>query len=120
MTVMAGAFLGLLASTTSIGAGTLGAVFLLYLYPLRMTPAKLVATDIIHAIPLAIFAGIGHLYMGNVDFRILLNLLLGSIPAVMLGAMISAHVPHRILKTILSMALLIIGYQLWKAAGGQH
>jgi uncharacterized membrane protein YfcA len=80
LTVLAGATLGLLVTLTSVGAGALGTVMLLYLYPLRMTPARLVGTDIVHAIPLTLLAGAGHLAMGNVDFRLLGFLLLGSVP----------------------------------------
>ena len=120
LTVLAGAILGVLISLTSVGAGTIGAVFLVYLYPLRMTSAKLVATDIVHAIPLAMVAGFGHLIIGNVNYVLLGNLLLGSIPAVLLGAMLSARMPHKLLKNLLAIVLIIIGYQLWVSAGGKH
>ncbi|MGK2915471.1 MAG: sulfite exporter TauE/SafE family protein [Porticoccaceae bacterium] len=109
LTVAAGAVLGVLVTLTSVGAGALGAVFLAYLYPLRLTPPRLVATDIVHAIPLAIFAGLGHLVIGNVDIRLLGNLLVGSIPAVLIGAMLSARLPHRFLRRLLALVLLAIG-----------
>ena len=98
---------------TSVGAGALGAVFLAYLYPLRLTPPRLIATDIAHAIPLAMFAGLGHLFIGNVDLSLLGNLLLGSIPAVIIGAMLSARLPHIFLRSLLSGVLLLIGIKLW-------
>ena len=113
LTVAAGVVLGILVTITSIGAGALGAVFLLYLYPLRLTPARLVATDIVHAIPLAMFAGTGHLLMGNVNFALLGNLLLGSIPAVIVGAMLSARLPHAWLRGALAVVLILIGVKLW-------
>lgn len=113
LTVLAGAILGVLVTLTSVGAGALGAVFLVYLYPLRLTPPRLIATDIVHAIPLAIFAGIGHLLIGNVNFDLLGNLLLGSIPAVIVGAMLSARLPHMLLRGILALVLLSIGVKLW-------
>ena len=112
LTVAAGAVLGVLVTLTSVGAGALGAVFLAYLYPLRLTPPRLVATDIVHAIPLAIFAGLGHLVIGNVDIRLLGNLLVGSIPAVLIGAMLSARLPHRFLRRLLALVLLAIGGKL--------
>ncbi|MCB9162907.1 MAG: sulfite exporter TauE/SafE family protein [Flavobacteriales bacterium] len=112
LTVAAGAVLGLLVTLTSVGAGALGAVFLVYLYPLRLTPPRLVATDIVHAIPLALFAGSGHLLIGNFDVGLLGNLLLGSIPAVIIGALISAKVPHGLLRTMLVVVLLIVGAKL--------
>ena len=113
LTVLAGAVLGVLVTLTSVGAGALGAVFLAYLYPLRLTPPRLIATDIVHAIPLAMFAGLGHLLMGNVNFGLLGNLLLGSIPAVMLGAMLSARLPHAVLRGTLALVLLVIGLKLF-------
>lgn len=112
LTIAAGAVLGLLVTLTSVGAGALGAVFLVYLYPLRLTPPRLVATDIVHAIPLALFAGSGHLLIGNLDLGLLGDLLLGSIPAVMIGALISSRVPHAYLRYLLVVILLIIGARL--------
>jgi uncharacterized protein len=113
LTILAGAVLGFLVSLTSVGAGALGAVFLAYLYPLRLTPSRLIATDIAHAIPLAVFAGLGHLMIGNVDFRLLGSLLIGSIPAVIVGAMLSARLPSGLLRSILAIVLFAIGIKLW-------
>lgn len=113
LTVLAGAILGLLVTLTSVGAGALGAVFLSYLYPLRLTPPRLIATDIAHAIPLAMFAGAGHLLIGNVDFGLLGNLLAGSVPAVIVGAMLSSRLPHALLRMLLAVVLMAIGVKLW-------
>jgi uncharacterized membrane protein YfcA len=113
LTVAAGVVLGVLVTLTSVGAGALGAVFLAYLYPLRLTPPRLIATDIVHAIPLAVFAGVGHLLIGNVNFTLLGNLLVGSIPAVVVGAMLSARLPHSFLRMTLAVVLLSIGAKLW-------
>lgn len=112
LTVVAGAVLGVLVTLTSVGAGALGAVFLAYLYPLRLTPPRLIATDIVHAIPLALFAGTGHLLMGNVNFGLLGNLLLGSVPAVIVGAMLSTRLPHAVLRVALAAVLLAVGAKL--------
>lgn len=117
LTILAGAALGVLVTLTSVGAGALGAVFLAYLYPLRLTPPRLIATDIVHAIPLAMFAGLGHLLIGNVNFGLLGNLLIGSVPAVMIGAVLSARLPHALLRTALAIVLLVIGAKLWLAVG---
>ncbi len=117
LTMLAGAVLGVLVTLTSVGAGALGAVFLAYLYPLRLTPPRLIATDIVHAIPLAIFAGLGHLLIGNVNFGLLGNLLVGSIPAVIIGAMLSARLPHAFLRGALAVVLLSIGWKLWWTVG---
>ncbi len=117
LTILAGAMLGVLVTLTSVGAGALGVVFMTHLYPLRLTPSRLVATDIVHAIPLAIFAGLGHLYVGNVDYALLGNLLLGSIPAVILGAMLSSRLPQALLRSLLVVVLLMVGIKLWLSAG---
>lgn len=114
-TVMAGAALGVIVTLTSIGAGALGAVMLVYLYPTRLTPPRLVATDIAHAIPLAMFAGAGHLFTGGVDVRLLGALLAGSIPAGLLAAYLSARLPANVLRVALALVLLVIGLKL--AAG---
>jgi uncharacterized protein len=113
LTIAAGAVLGILVTLTSIGAGTLGAVLLTYLYPLRLTPPRLIATDITHAIPLALFAGIGHLLMGNVNFSLLFLLLLGSVPGVLLGAIFSSRLPHHWLRIGLMLVLSLVGAKLF-------
>ena len=112
LTVFSGAILGILVTLTSIGAGALGAVLLLYLYPLRLTPAKLVATDIAHAVPLAVFAGLGHLIIGHVDIDLLGTLLLGSLPGVYIGAKLSAILPGLIIRSALAMVLFAVAVKL--------
>ena len=102
----------MLVTATSVGAGALGAVFLVYLYPLRLTPPRLIATDIVHAIPLAVFAGLGHPAMGNVKFDLLANLFVGSVPAVIVGAMLLARLPHLFLRVTLAVVLLLVGIKL--------
>jgi uncharacterized protein len=112
MTVFAGAVLGLFVALTSVGAGALGSVMLLYLYPLRMTPHKLVATDLVHAIPLAMVAGTGYLLAGMVDWPMLLSLLVGSIPAVWLGSKLSARMSGRWLQVMLATVLIVSGFKV--------
>jgi uncharacterized membrane protein YfcA len=109
LTVLAGVILGVLVSLTSIGAGALGATMLIYLYPLRMKPASLVGTDIAHAIPLALVAGAGHLAIGNVDFILLRNLLIGSVPGIILGSLISTKAPDHLVRYALATILLLVG-----------
>lgn len=113
LTVISGAIIGTLVTLTSIGAGALGVVMLAYLFPIRLTPPRLIATDIVHAIPLTIFAGIGHLWMGNVDYMLLINLLIGSIPAVIIGAKLSAKMPHQLLRYFLAIILIAIAVKLF-------
>jgi uncharacterized membrane protein YfcA len=112
MTIACGALLGFLVTLTSVGAGALGVVFLAYLYPLRLTPTRLIATDIVHAVPLTIFAGTGHLIAGNVDFNLLANLLIGSLPGVVIGALLSSRLPQVTLKRGLAAILLFTAYKL--------
>lgn len=111
-TVLAGVILGFLVSLTSVGAGAVGAVMMAYLYPLRLTPARLVATDIVHAVPLALFAGLGHVFVGHVDFELLAWLLLGSVPGVWIGAKLSSKLPQQYLRFGLAFVLAIIGLKL--------
>lgn len=111
-TVVAGAALGALVTLTSVGAGAIGAPILAYLYPLRLTPPRLIATDIVHAIPLAVFAGLGHLLIGNVEPVLLGTLLLGSLPGVIAGAVLSARLPFQILRVALSLTLAAVAIKL--------
>lgn len=111
MTVLAGAVLGVCVALTSVGAGALGSVMLLYLYPLRMTPHRLVATDLVHAIPLAMVAGLGYLFAGMVDWHMLASLLAGSIPAIVLGSLLARKVSGRWLQVLLALVLLVAGFK---------
>jgi uncharacterized membrane protein YfcA len=111
-TVLAGALLGFLVTLTSIGAGAIGVVLLAYLYPLRLTSSRLIATDIVHAIPLTAFAGMGHLIAGNVDLNLLGNLLIGSLPGVLVGATLSSKLPQVFLRRALAAILLFTAYKL--------
>lgn len=112
LTVISGGVLGLCVALTSVGAGALGSVMLLYLYPLRMTPHRLVATDIVHAIPLAVVAGLGYLFAGMVDWRMLASLLVGSIPTVLLGSLMAGKVSGRWIQIALALVLLAAGVKV--------
>ena len=109
MTVVGGAVLGLCVALTSVGAGALGSVMLLYLYPLRMTPHRLVATDLVHAIPLAIVAGLGYLFAGLVHWTMLFSLLAGSIPAIGIGSLLARRVSGRWIQIALAIVLIAAG-----------
>jgi len=112
LTIAMGVVLGLIVSITSVGAGALGSIVLLYLYPLRMTPHRLVATDVAHAIPLAIVAGTGYLLAGMVNWSMLMNLLIGSIPAVIIGSKLTKKLSGRVLQMLIAMILLAAGAKL--------
>lgn len=110
-TVVTGAVLGTLVTLTSIGAGAIGVVALFLLYPLIHT-TKIVGSDIAHAVPLTLVAGLGHLGMGNVDFVLLGSLLLGSLPGIYLGSHMSVNIPERTLRIALAGMLMLVGFRL--------
>ncbi|GAA0337665.1 sulfite exporter TauE/SafE family protein [Sphingomonas oligophenolica] len=110
-TIVLGAVLGVLVSLSSVGAGALGMTVLLVLYP-KMPVNRLVGSDIAHAVPLTLIAGLGHWAMGSVDFGLLLSLLIGSIPGIIVGSLLSSRVSERILRPVLAGTLAIVGGKL--------
>ena len=112
-TTTAGIVLGVLVTMTSVGAGALGAAMLFFLYP-GLPTARIVGTDIAHAVPLTAVAGLGHLHMGTVDFVLLGSLLLGSLPGIYLGSRLSARVPEQVMRPILASMPILIGVKfIW-------
>src|SRR6202012_111512 len=101
LTVATGVMLGVGVTLTSVGAGALGVVALLALYPLRLTGDRLVATDIAHAVPVTLLAGASHAMLGHVDLRILAFLLSGSIPAVLLASRAAVRLPPQLTNTLI-------------------
>jgi uncharacterized membrane protein YfcA len=98
---------------TSVGAGALGTIALLYLFP-RLSTDRLVGTDIAHAVPLTLLAGLGHASLGHMDAAVLGYLLMGSIPAVLLASRLALRLPHRVLRILLALMLAIVGLKiLW-------
>jgi uncharacterized membrane protein YfcA len=111
LTVVLGAVLGVLVPITSVGAAALGMPVLLLLYP-RVVSSRLVGADIAHAVPLTLVAGMGHLFVRTIDPVLLLSLLAGSVPGVILGSFASGRIPDRLLRYVLSMALVLAGWKL--------
>ena len=111
LTVVLGAVLGVLVSLSSVGAGALGMTALLILYP-RLPVNRLVGSDIAHAVPLTLIAGAGHWAIGSVDFGLLASLLIGSVPGIVVGSLISTRVSDRALQPILAGTLAIVGGKL--------
>jgi hypothetical protein len=111
LTVLTGAVLGVLVSLSSVGAGALGITALIFLYP-NLPTARIVGSDIAHAVPLTLVAGAGHWLMGTVDFGMLGWLVLGSLPGIVVGSQLSSRVPDTLLRTILAITLLIVGSKL--------
>ena len=110
-TIFTGAILGVLVTISSVGAGALGVVVLLFLYP-RAPMAKIVGTDIAHAVPLTLIAGLGHAALGTVNYRLLGSLLLGSLPGIYLGSHLGIKIPDHVLRPILATMLTTIGIKL--------
>jgi uncharacterized membrane protein YfcA len=110
-TTVLGAALGSLVALTSVGAGALGVVVLTILNP-ALLARRLIGTDIVHAIPLTLLAGLGHLGMGSVDFAVLGFLLLGSIPGIAIGSRVTGIVPDWLLRLGLAMVLVYAGVLL--------
>ncbi len=115
LTVVAGAVLGAGVALTSVGAGALGVVALLALYPLRLTSDRLVATDIAHALPITILAAAGHAALGHTDLPVLACLLIGSIPGVLLASRLSIRLPAPATRTLIAVMLGVVSTRLFLA-----
>ena len=111
LTVAAGAVLGVLVSLSSVGAGAIGVTALILLYP-QLPMARIVGSDIAHAVPLTLVAGLGYWLLGSVDWLLLGSLTLGSVPGIVVGSHMSARVPDRILRPILAATLVAVGTKL--------
>ncbi|MFA7269182.1 MAG: sulfite exporter TauE/SafE family protein [Sterolibacterium sp.] len=108
-TVVTGAILGTLVSISSVGAGALGVTALLFLYP-KLSTQRIVGSDLAHAVPLTLVAGLGHWWLGSVDWTLLGALLLGSLPGIFIGSHIATRISERVLRpTLAGMLLLVAG-----------
>lgn len=107
-TVVTGVVLGILVTVSSIGAGAIGTVALFFLYP-RIATVRIVGSDIAHAVPLTLVAGLGHLAQGSVNMPLLGSLLLGSLPGIYVGSHLSTGVPDKVLRPLLAGMLVLIG-----------
>jgi uncharacterized membrane protein YfcA len=111
LTVLLGAVLGLLVSISSVGAGALGVTAIILLYP-RLPTARIVGSDIAHAVPLTLVAGIGHWVLGSIDWHLLGALLMGSLPGIVIGSYVSVRVPDAVLRFTLATTLLLVAGRL--------
>jgi len=110
-TVLLGAVLGVLVSISSVGAGAVGVTALLLLYP-QLPMARIVASDIAHAVPLTLVAGIGHWATGAVDWHLMGVLLVGSLPGILLGSYCAHRVPETTLRLVLATTLIVVAGNL--------
>lgn len=110
-TVLVGTLLGVLVSISSVGAGAIGVVALVLLYP-QLPIAKIVGSDIAHAVPLTLIAGLGHWMMGSVDWTIIGSLLAGSLPGIFIGSYFALRIPERALRLVLATTLFIVASRI--------
>ncbi len=111
LTVASGAVLGALVTLTSVGAGALGVSVLTLLYP-RLSTVRIVGSDIAHAIPLTLLAGVGYWYLGAVDWGLLGSLLSGSVPGIVVGSLLATRVPAVVLRGTLAVTLVLVAGKL--------
>jgi uncharacterized protein len=110
-TITVGAVLGVLVSVTSVGAGAIGVTALVLLYP-QLPTARIVGSDIAHAVPLTLAAGLGHWALGSVDWHIVASLLVGSVPGIILGSVLAVRVSDRALRYVLAATLIVVASKL--------
>jgi uncharacterized membrane protein YfcA len=111
LTVVTGVVLGALVTISSVGAGAVGVTALILLYP-NLPTKTIVGSDIAHAVPLTLIAGLGHWWLGSLDWPLLTSLLTGSIPGIILGSYLSNKVPDAVLRPILATVLVVVGGRL--------
>ncbi len=111
LTVCVGAILGVLVSISSVGAGAIGVTALILLYP-QLPTARIVGSDIAHAVPLTLVAGVGHWWLGSINLDLLVPLLLGSVPGIVLGSYTAARVPETALRLLLAGTLIVVATKL--------
>ena len=103
--------LGVLVTISSVGAGAIGVTALLLLYP-RAKAAVIVGSDIAHAVPLTLAAGLGHWYLGNIDWGLLGSLLTGSLPGIVIGSALASRAPEIVLRPALALVLECVSVRL--------
>ena len=112
LTIASGVLLGVVVTLSSVGAGVIGAVILLLLYP-RLPAISVVGTDLAHAVPLTAIAGLGHLSLGTVDAHMLGYLLMGSFPGIYLGTRLGFKLPDKVLRPLIASVLILIAISLF-------
>jgi len=111
LTVVLGVVLGTLVTLTSVGAGALGVTILLILYP-RLQIRDIVGSDIVHAVPLTLVGGIGYWMIGEIDWSMLISLLVGSVPGIIIGSHFAPRMPDRVIRPILAVTLALVALKL--------
>lgn len=111
LTVIVGGVLGTIVSISSVGAGAIGVICLVLLYP-KLPTARIVGSDIAHAVPLTLVAGIGHWFLGSVDLQVVMFLILGSVPGILVGSYAALRIPEFALRIVLAAALFVVATKL--------
>ncbi|MCS6739118.1 sulfite exporter TauE/SafE family protein [Acinetobacter baumannii] len=106
--VIMGIILGVFVTLSSVGAGAFGIMALVIMFP-NLPMIRIIGSDVVHAVVLTLVAGLGHMSAGNVDFMLLMWLLVGSIPAIIIGTLISSRMPERLIRKILGITLFALG-----------
>ncbi len=116
-TLVIGAIGGLIVGLTSVGAGSVMIVLLLFAYP-AISAGQLVGTDLTQAIPLTGAAALGALIFGQVDAAVTASVTIGSIPAVLAGSLLSARAPEAIIRPAVTLAVFAAGLRYVGVGGG--
>lgn len=111
LTVVVGGVLGVLVSISSVGAGAIGVTALVLLYP-KLPTARIVGSDIAHAVPLTLVAGVGHWVLGSIDWQIFAPLILGSVPGILIGSYAAIRIPETALRVVLAVTLVVVAIKL--------
>ena len=106
--VIMGIVLGIFVTLSSVGAGAFGIMALILMFP-NLPMIRIIGSDVVHAVLLTSVAGFAHMTSGNVDFHLLGWLLVGSIPAIIIGTLISSRLPERLIRKILGITLFALG-----------
>lgn len=118
LTVLAGVLIGTVVTISSVGAGVIGMMLLMLLYP-RHEPIRIVGSDLAHAVLVTAVAGLGHAGLGTVDYGMLVSLLLGALPGIWIGSKVGFRLPPLMLKRSIAGLLIFVGATtLAKAAIG--
>lgn len=106
--VFMGIVLGIFVTLSSVGAGAFGIMALILMFP-NLPMIRIIGSDVVHAVLLTAAAGFAHMTSGNVDFHLLGWLLTGSIPAIIVGTLISSHMPEKLIRKVLGVTLFALG-----------
>ena len=106
--IIMGNILGIFVTLSSVGAGAFGIMALVVMFP-NLPMIRIIGSDVVHAVLLTLVAGLGHMSSGNVDFMLLMWLLVGSIPAIIVGTLLSSRMPEKLIRKILGITLFALG-----------